>query len=343
MKVTICSVIAMLAFAAAGAAQTPVGDLAKPPATALRFTVVSAAGKHGESTRWTTPEGVRMGRESFVLRGQVFEVDSAAHAGKDGMLDRVTIRGSTPNGDAAESFTVTGGRANWKSPVDAASAAYSSPALYAAFGGPIDLTADLAERLIAAPGQSLALLPAGQAHAELLGTLSVGEGAAKKMLTAYAITGLSNTPVPLWMDDSGQFFASVGALSWLRGGYEAQAPLLLKTQDEAFAKQCSPAQVKALLKTPAGAVAFTHVRAFLAGDHFADDQTVIVQRGVITQAGPAAVGSRRRLEHRSSTARARRWCPGCGTRTCISGTMPADPCCCRWASRRRGIREITMH
>jgi imidazolonepropionase-like amidohydrolase len=285
MKTTIFSALAFLAYTAA--AQTPVGDLAQPPTTALRFTVISAAGKHGESSRWITPAGVRMGRESFVLRGQVFEVDSAAHAGKDGMLDRVTIRGSTPNGDAAESFVIAGGRATWKSPVDGATMAYSSPALYAAFGGPIDLTADLAERLIAAPGKSLALLPAGRAHAEPIGTASVGDGAAKRMLTVYAVTGLSNTPVPLWMDDSGQFFASIGNLSWIRGGYEAQAPMLLKVQDEALAKR-SPAQVKALLKTPAGAVAFTHVRAFLAGDHFAEDQTVVVDKGVITQAGPAA-------------------------------------------------------
>jgi len=287
MKAKILLTTLLLTYAALAAAQTPVADLAKPPATALHFTVLSMAGKHGDSARWVTAEGIRMGRESFVLRGQVFEVDSAAHAGKDGMLDRVTIRGSTPNGDAAESFVVANGRANWKSPVDGASIAYASPALYAAFGGPIDLTADLAERLIAAPGKSLALLPAGRAHAELLGTLSVGEGAAKKMLTAYAVTGLSNTPIPLWMDDSGQFFGSIGSLSWIRSGYEAQEPVLQKVQDEALAKR-SPAQVKALLKTPAGAVAFTHVRAFLAGDHFAEDQTVIVENGVITQAGEAA-------------------------------------------------------
>jgi imidazolonepropionase-like amidohydrolase len=286
MKAKILATTVLLACAAVAAAQTPVADLARPPATALHFTVLSTAGKHGESARWTSAGGMRMGRESFVLRGQVFEVDSAAHAGKDGMLDRVTIRGFTPNGDAAESFAIAGGLASWKSPVDGASVAYSSPALYAAFGGPIDLTADFAERLIAAPGMSLALLPAGRAHAEPLCTLSVGEGAARKMLTAYAITGLSNTPVSLWMDDSGHFFGLIGSLSWVRSGYEAQEPVLLKAQDEALAKR-SPAQVKALLRTPTGAVAFTHVRAFLAGDHFAEDQTVIVDRGVITQAGAA--------------------------------------------------------
>ena len=289
MRITIVLAALLLAHAEAAiaAAQTPVADLAKPPAAALHFTVLSTAGKHGESTRWTTPDGMRMGRESIVLRGQVFEVDSASHAGGDGMLDRVTIRGFTPNGDAAESFVIAGGRATWKSPVDGASTAYTAAALYVAFGGPIDLTADLAERLIAAPDKSLALLPAGRARAEPIGTASVGDGAAKRTVTAYAITGLSNTPIPIWMDDSGKFFGLVGALSWVRSGFEAQEPALQKAQDEALAKR-SPALVKTLLKTPTGPVAFTHVRAFLAGDHFAEDQTVVVDKGVITLAGAAA-------------------------------------------------------
>jgi imidazolonepropionase-like amidohydrolase len=271
-----------VAAAETSATRIAVADLAKPPAAAERFSVVSTAGKHGESSRWTTPDGLKMGRESFVLRGQVFEEDSAAQVGSDGMLSRVTIRGFTPNGDAAESFAVAHGRATWKSPVDGGSAPYSAPALYVAFGGPVDLTADFAERLIAAPDKSLALLPAGRAHAEIIATSSVGEGAAKKALTAYAMTGVSNTPIPIWMDESGRFFASIGSLSWIRSGFESSAALLQKTQDEALAKR-SPAQLKSLLKTPPAPVAFTHVRAFVAGDHFAEDQTVVFAKGVITQ------------------------------------------------------------
>ena len=285
MRTTIVFAASLLAEIAA--AQTSVQSLAKPPAAALHFTIISTAGKHGESARWTTSEGIRMGRESFLLRGQVFETDSASHVGADGVLDRVTIRGFTPNGDAAESFVIAGGRATWKSPVDGGSTAYTAPAEYTAFGGPIDLTADLAERLIASPDRSLALLPAGRARAEPIGTAIVGGGVAGSTVTAYAITGLSNTPIPVWMDDSGKFFGVIGALSWIRSGFEALESKLQKIQDEALAKR-SPAIAKALLKTPSGPVAFTHVRAFLAGDHFAENQTIVVERGVVTQAGAAA-------------------------------------------------------
>jgi imidazolonepropionase-like amidohydrolase len=285
MKTVILLAAALLAETAVG--QTPVADLAVPPADAQQFTIMSTAGKHGQSARWTTPGGIRMGRESILLRGQVFESDSAVQVGGDGMLDRVTIRGFTPNGDAAETFIVDGREATWRSPVDGASAPYTAPAMYAAFGGPIDLTADLVERLIASPGKSMALLPAGRARAEPLSTMTIGEGATRKTVTAYAVTGLSNAPIPIWFDESGRFFALISAVSWIPAGYEAGQPALEKSQDDALAVR-SPALVKALLKTPSGPVAFTNVRAFLAGYHFVEGQTVVVDKGVITRVGPAA-------------------------------------------------------
>ena len=103
-------------LAASARASTPVQDLAKPPADAQRFIVLSTAGKHGESSRWMTADGVRMGRESFMLRGQVFEVDSAARLGADGMLESVSVRGFTPNGDAAEHFSIADGKARLEEP-----------------------------------------------------------------------------------------------------------------------------------------------------------------------------------------------------------------------------------
>ena len=56
-------------------AQVPVTDLAKPPANATHYIIQSTGGKHGDSWRWTGPDGTRMGRESMNLRGQVFELD----------------------------------------------------------------------------------------------------------------------------------------------------------------------------------------------------------------------------------------------------------------------------
>ena len=61
------------------------------------------------------------------LRGQVFELDSEGKAGPDRMPLSVTIRGVTPSGDAAETFTISAGSARWKSPVDAGSTQLFGP------------------------------------------------------------------------------------------------------------------------------------------------------------------------------------------------------------------------
>ena len=119
-------------------AQVPTAELAKPPANARHYVIQSTAGKHGDSWIWVTADGTRMGRESLNLRGQVFEIDSSGKAGTDGMAAAVAIRGVTPQGDAGETFAITSGKASWKSPVDAGSAAYSAPAFYSSLGGPID-------------------------------------------------------------------------------------------------------------------------------------------------------------------------------------------------------------
>jgi len=278
----------MMALAASwSAAQTPVKDLAVPPPDAQRFLIVSTAGQHGQSARWTSAAGEHLGRESMNLRGQVFELDSVSHLGRDGRFDRIAVRGFTPTGDAAETFTVSNGRASWKSKVDSGSVAYSVPALYATFGGPIDVYADEVEQLISAPGKSLPLLPAGKLHAEFLTTAVVGAGAKRETLTAYALIGLDITPTPVWVDESGKFFARVSPLSWLPVGYENSLRELQKLQDDALAKR-SPAIAKSLLKTPGGPVAFINIRTFVDGTRFADSQTVVVNEGLITAVGPSA-------------------------------------------------------
>ncbi|WP_019466488.1 amidohydrolase family protein [Dyella japonica] len=270
-------------------ADTPASTdaLATPPANAQRFSILSTAGKHGTSARWTTADGKRMGRDSLLLRGMVTEVDSSATLGSDGMLQHVVVRGHTPNGDAGETFSVKDGTATWKSPVDAGSAPYGSPAEYVAFGGPVDLNADLVEKLLTMPDKTLTLLPGGKAHAERLTTATVGDGAKKQVVTAYAVSGLSTTPVPIWVDAKGHFFGFIYGLAWLPEGYESALPMLDKIQTEALA-QHAKAIIPKLEKTPAGPVAFTHVRAFVDGTRFADDQTVVVDKGMITDVGDAA-------------------------------------------------------
>jgi imidazolonepropionase-like amidohydrolase len=269
-------------------AQVPVDQLAKPPANAQVFTILSTSGTNGKAYIWTADDGSRMSRDSVLLRGQVWELDQKAVTGSDGMPSSFVVRGVTPEGDAAETFQAGDGKATWKSPVDAGGSAYTSPAFYIAEGGTFSGgTQLLIEALLVSPDKSLPLLPGGRAKAERLTEFVVGRGEKKKTVTAWGITGLSPSPQPVWTTADGKFFGAVGGLALLPVGYEGELKALDKAQDDALSAR-SPALVKALLKTPQGPVAFTHVRAFLDGTHFAEDQTVVVDHGLIVAAGPAA-------------------------------------------------------
>ena len=280
-------VVAIIFCSTAMRAQVPVDQLAKAPANAQKFSILSTAGTHGNAAIWTEADGRQMSRESILLRGQVWELDQTVKLGSDGMPATLVVRGFTPQGDAAESFQIANGIAKWKSPVDLGSHSYQT-AFYVPEGGTLSgSTQLLIEALLKSPDKSLPLLPGGRAQAARLTDLAVGAGATAKTVTAWAITGLSPSPFPVWTTSDGKFFGAISGISMLPAGYEGDLKSLDKAQDDALAAR-SPALVKALLKKPAGPVAFSHVRAFLDGTQFADDQTVIVENGSITQVGPAS-------------------------------------------------------
>ena len=120
---TLAVVPATAHVAAAAAASTPVpkDQLLKPPADAAHYVVVSDAGKHGDQWRWTLPDGSTAYRYSQELRGWITEVDQVVALGGDGMPTAMTIRGVSFSGDAAETFSVKDGMANWTSSTDSGS------------------------------------------------------------------------------------------------------------------------------------------------------------------------------------------------------------------------------
>jgi imidazolonepropionase-like amidohydrolase len=269
-------------------AQTPVGDLLKPPANARHFVIQSTGGRHGESWIWQAADGARRGRESMNLRGQVFELDSSGKSGTDGMPSSLTIRGTTPQGDAAETFDIANGSARWKSQVDAGTAAYSRPSFYVSQGGPIASLAWFLEALLATPDKTLELLPGGKARASRLADLEVRAGAAAETITLWSITGIGTSPLPMWADKSNRFFALTLGLAWLPEAFAGEQQKIEEAQARAVAAQ-APGLAKSLVTVPTRAVAFTGVRLFDAdGLRFVPDQTVVVEKGLIAAVGSSA-------------------------------------------------------
>ncbi len=238
----------------------------------------------------STPDGTRMGRESMNLRGQVVEVDSSGKPGKDGMPSTMTIRGVTPQGDAAETFTIVGGTARWKSPIDAGSASYSGPAFYASQGGPIDTNAWFLEALLATPDKTLNLLPGGKAHAAKMTDLQIGtrrRGADDHAVGSHRYQHVAGADVG---GREQQILRDDVRSRWLPEAYAGEQKKIEAAQADAVAKQ-APALLKTLVTVPAAPVAFTGVQLFDADAmRFVADQTVVIDKGVIAAVGASRFG-----------------------------------------------------
>ena len=279
--------LAALFLASSAITQVPKDQLERPPAGAQHFVIQSTGGKHGESWSWTLPDGTRKGRESLNLRGQVWEVDYTGKPGRDGLPASIAIRGVTPQGDAGETYNLTGSVANWQSPIDKGSTDSAEGKFYTTLGGPIDTSAWFIERLLASPGHAMKLLPGGEARAEKLTTMVVGKGKTAKPITLWQVMGISNTPVPFWTDAKGKFFAVTNGMGWLPDGYAAEQPRIERVQSAALGSQ-APLLVKRLVTVPQTAVAFTHVKLFDADNQkFLTDQTVVVSGTKIVAVGAA--------------------------------------------------------
>ncbi len=149
----------------AASAQVPAAELAKPPASATHYIIQSTGGKHGDSWRWTTADGTRMGRESINLRGQVFELDSSGKAGADGMPasthdSRRHAAGRRRRNLHASPAARRAGRARWMRAARHTRSRRSIPRR----ADPSTLSAWLFERLLASPDHTLPLLPGGKAQ-----------------------------------------------------------------------------------------------------------------------------------------------------------------------------------
>jgi imidazolonepropionase-like amidohydrolase len=279
---------AALLLATSAYTQVPKDQLATPPADATHFIIESTGGKHGDEWVWQLPDGTRMARFSMNLRGQVWEQDYTGKPGADGLPVSLTIRGVSPQGDVAETFNLSAGVASWQSPVDNGSTHDAAGKFYTTFGGPFDTNAWLLERVIAAPGHTLALLPGGTARAEKLTTMEVGSGSTAKTVTLWQVVGLSNTPVPIWTDANDKFFGSTNGIAFLPETYAGEQARMEAVQTAEIGKQ-APLLYKQLVTVPKAPVAFTHVKLFDADKkQFLTDQTVVVSGKLISAVGPAS-------------------------------------------------------
>ena len=273
----------VLPAAAAGAAPKP-----PAPAPAAAFTVILGGAHAGIMTVQATGSSAYRVHFEYTDRGRGPRLDSTIRLDRDSTPVHVETDGNDyMKGPVAERFERTATRATWSGGGGTGSRAVSGRVFYLPFEDtPLD-TGLLARALLRAPGGTIALLPEGEATLERVGELELTAGKTRRKVVQVAIAGLDFTPVRVWLDADGGFFAS--ASHWLTvvpKGWEDAVPRLLAAQDAAEAAR-SAALVMSLAHKPVGALAFTGATLFDAEKAvLRSGQTVVIEGERIAAVGP---------------------------------------------------------
>jgi hypothetical protein len=270
------------ASAAAGAATTTV-----------RRALISLTRPSGSSVVTTAPDGTVTVALDVQWNGRGPHTDATLHLAPDGTIASLEAHGHHMMGtQVEETFAIEGGHAHWKSREETGDATVAGPAFFLPISDMPEALGLLARALLRAGG-SMRLLPAGEAHIEKLGDATVTAGAAgggtSKHLTAYAITGIELTPLPVWMEDDGSWFANIDPQqSLVPEGWEGVIDPLVEKQRQFDRERDARIASKLAHHPPAAGIAFTHARVLdVEHGRWLSDQTVLVVGDSIAAEGPS--------------------------------------------------------
>jgi imidazolonepropionase-like amidohydrolase len=255
--------------------------------------------------------GRKAGTETVVVEGSTRTVDFEFNDRGRGPKTHTVL---TSGGNAITASLHTSGNDYFKVPVDEtfANGAWSNGAekgsaasgFFVSMYGPPEETAVLARALLAAPGNHMPLLPAGEASIRKVGELPVSAVGHSQHVTCYEISGLGFTPSPVWLDDHDELFAS--ASSWssvIADGWDSVVPQLLKAQD-GWRDETVVREAARLMRVPAGGgIVITNARLFDPVTLLTTLGTTIVIRGNRIESVGTSIAVPNGLEHLDAAGR----------------------------------------
>lgn len=268
------------------------GAPAPPAAEArtLRFAAITVGRPSGSAELTIAADGTRSSRFMFNDRGRGPDIKTTVTLDERGWPRSVVSKGvNYLKASVEETVTVSGGEIRWTSTGESGSApadrGYFVPTM-----GPFDGAAMLARALARTPNKRLPLLPAGEAWIDDETPLEVTVGGAKRTIRQVALAGMGYAPELFWVDEQGEFFASVSTwISFIAAGSESLIPELIaadqKWRDERNARLAAELTQKA----PAAGLAITNARLFDSEKKtMRDGVTVVVVGDKITAVGGRA-------------------------------------------------------
>ena len=260
-----------------------------PPAGASHWVVVSDSAKHGDVWIWSQADGSRAARYSQSLRGWITETDGVAKFNAQGLPIELTVRGVSPEGDAAESLRVgADGKARWEATADRGEAPLTG--YYVDNGAPLGLLDQpLYELLVKAGDTGVPLLPSGRAVLTMTDVTATVQGpSGPKALRLGQARGFGMTPYSVWLDEAGKPFGFIGWISYVPAGFDAAPKTLRPLQQDYERRAIKEIAAKFLAPANRAPVLFDNVTLFDAdAARFVPAQAVLVEGGKVARIGRA--------------------------------------------------------
>lgn len=198
---------------------------------------------------------------------------------------RYSVNGrSLLGGLVEESYIWENGRATWRSQADQGEVPAPVPMLYVVNDNSPYTLAVYTRALLAAPGNTLDVLPGGRLSLDRVGSHDIERDGRRLAVTIYRLDGIGLSPDYLMLDESGDLFATLGTGSLaVRNGYEVHAPALLALATELAVERARAIQRQVAHHAP-GTVRLRNVRVFDSETgSISGPSTVLVDGGRIAQ------------------------------------------------------------
>ncbi|MEO8879608.1 MAG: amidohydrolase family protein [Gemmatimonadaceae bacterium] len=273
-------------------ASIPLADgRAQQAADTSRYVVLFSGRPAGEYREWWTSKNELHSVFEYNDRGRGPHEEAVVHVGASGVPSSLSIIGHGYLKDSVdERFSWSENTATWKNASEHGTHQDAGRAYYAA-AAESPVGSQLLIKAALAQGGHIPLLPNGLAGVTKSGEMTITVRGKPVHVVRYDIGGFGFSPFPLWLDDSGEHFASVsGWSSVVPAGWESAVPAMIEAQDRARSERYSRL-ARELSHKPAGALVIRNARLFVA-------ETQTVRKGqtvVMTGDRITAVGSDRKV------------------------------------------------
>jgi hypothetical protein len=245
-------------------------------ASAQEYNVVVAGRIAGKETHAPAGDGAVEVAYSFNDRGRGPEVTGRYVFDANGMPTAIDLKGVDYNkAPVDERFSFSSGISRWRSTTETGES--RGRGWYLTAGGSSAEIAWLTRALLRAHRQSMPLLPGGEVSLEKGPSQELRAHGAIAHVTLYSLSGLSFTPISVWLDDRQEFFAALGSLATIRAGWMDSEDKLEAVEKEADNARYQRLAVH-LAHRPSNGLVIEHVRLFDAESaRVRTDQTVVIK------------------------------------------------------------------